>query len=544
MNTKRRLSLGLDLSTQSLSAVLLDIDRRELVFEHTLEYAQDRRLNRFGIKKSDYILPPREHGQADQPPMMYLAALDFMFADIREAGVSIAETVVINTSAQQHGHVYLNGNAPALFTQLHQPGSEKSNLVKLLGGCFAYSRAPIWMTSNTTRQADFIRLFVGGKRRMIELTGSDSPLRFTGAIIRKIGQDYPDAYRNTDTIQPLSSFIPAILVGNVKIPTDFANACGTSLMNYRRKKWSRLLMSAVAENLPGRAWLLRAKLPAIAAPDSIVGEISQYYVNKYGFRRGCLIVAGSGDNPQSKVLVDGDLLSLGSSFVNMVATDGKTMDFNGYANAMYDGVGRPFMFGCRTNGTLAWDALRESYGIKKDNYGAAENYLRRTPLAHSLVFWQPRDESFPASSHYRLTRVSNYEPEPGADYAGLVETTLTFVYHYSRAFTRTTNEPLFVTGGAGNSPEIIKRVAAIWARPVVRIETAGAALGAAVAGACAFLRSQQTDVKVRELSDSLLKKGAPLFPPLDDIAAFHNPNGFLDKFAAAEAEMTRRHPLK
>jgi hypothetical protein len=48
-------------------------------------------------------------------------------------------------------------------------------------------------------------------------------------------------------------------------------------------------------------------------------------------------VAGSGDNPQSKVQVAGDLLSLGTSFVNMTSTDGKVIDKSGLANAMYDG---------------------------------------------------------------------------------------------------------------------------------------------------------------------------------------------------------------
>ena len=51
----QRLTLGLDSSTQSLSAVVIDIDTAEKCFEHSLDYRADARLNQFGIGE-DYIL--------------------------------------------------------------------------------------------------------------------------------------------------------------------------------------------------------------------------------------------------------------------------------------------------------------------------------------------------------------------------------------------------------------------------------------------------------------------------------------------------------
>ena len=54
---RERLALGLDSSTQSLSAVVIDIDAAEKCFEHSLDYRTDARLNQFGIGE-DYILPP------------------------------------------------------------------------------------------------------------------------------------------------------------------------------------------------------------------------------------------------------------------------------------------------------------------------------------------------------------------------------------------------------------------------------------------------------------------------------------------------------
>ena len=118
-------------------------------------------------------------------------------------------------------------------------------------------------------------------------------------------------------------------------------------MDYRTKNWSPELVKATSKGLPGGTGALARKLPNLVPPDTVVGDIGAYFVEKYGFHPECKVIAGSGDNPQAKTLVAGDLLSLGTSFVNMVSTDGDVHDMSGTANAMYDGIGRPFMFGCK-----------------------------------------------------------------------------------------------------------------------------------------------------------------------------------------------------
>ena len=539
----RRLALGLDLSTQSLSAVVIDIDARLKLLEHSLDYMKDARLNIFGVRREDYMLPPRSEGEADQPPEMFLAALDAIFSDLKQS-VSMEDIVVINNSGQQHGHVYLNRSAPSIFAGLQNSDSQGSNLVTLLKNCFAYNRAPIWMTANTGAQAAFIRNAVGGKERLIRLSGSDAQLRFTGIVMRSIAQQFPEVYARTGAIQLISSLVPAVLTGNPNVPLDFGNACGMSLMNYKRKQWSDALLQAVSEGLPGGKQAFKAKLPPIVAPDAIVGKIAAYFVRKYGFNPACSIAAGSGDNPQSKVLVSGDLLSLGSSFVNMVATDGTALDMNGAACAMYDGIGRPFMFGCRTNGALVWDRLRALYGMGKEDYAPAETALQQTPSGQNMVFWQPRHESFPPSGSFEFVRTSGASPGLGNDYAGLIETSLAAVYHHSRGFTTDTGQPLYVMGGVIESPGVMRRVAAIWKRPVMVTEKGGAALGAAIAGVSAFLKSERKEFNVEDFSAAVLPRGNIIQPLPEDVAAFHRSGGYLERFAVAEARLIEKHPLE
>ena len=537
----KRLSLGLDLSTQSISAVLIDIDSGEIIFQHTLDYRKDARLRKYGIQGPNYILPPKNEGEANQPPRIFLAALEAVFADMKSAGLPMRGIVVCNTSAQQHSHTYMSRNARTIFGRLNVPGNTKSNLVTILDGCFSLDIVPTWMTSDTKKQADSIRNFVGGQERMIQLSGSNSPARFTGAIIRKIAEQFPESYQETEYIHLLSSLIPAVLTGNSRVPLDFGNACGMSMMDYASKDWSVKLVKAVADGLPGGESALRNKLLPIVSPYTIVGRIATFFIERYGFSPDCRIIAGSGDNPQSKVLVTGNLLSLGSSLVNMVPTDGKQLDMNGAANAMYDGIGRPFIFSCRTNGALVWDQLRAIHRLQKEEYQPAEKALRETQPGRYMVFWQPREESFPVSGSYGLIRTTHDAPELGADYSGLIESTLGIVYLYSKTFGKESTEPLYVTGGVSKSLEILRRVAAIWNKPVVRIEEAGAALGAAAAGAYAFLKTTGKELKIEEINKKLLKKDNVIQPIPADVNVYHKNGGYLEKLSATVEKIIKEH---
>ena len=539
-----RFALGLDSSTQSLSAVVIDIDTAEKCFEHSLDYRADARLNQFGIGE-DYILPPREEGEAEQPPLMYLASLDAMFTDMREAGVPLESIRLINTSGQQHGHVYFNHDAVALFAQLanvQSTGEGTPDLQALLKDAFAYPNAPIWMTANTVAQTDAVRNGVGGKAEMINLSGSDAPLRFTGTVVRRVGEQFPEHYAATAKVQLISSFIPAVLTGNANVPIDYGNGCGMSLMNYRSRTWDSALLSATAHGLPGGVEALASKLPVLARPDSVVGTLTAYYIEKYGFDERCTVIAGSGDNPQAKVPVAGDLLSLGTSFVNMVSTDGDTLDPEGFANAMYDGINRPFMFGCRTNGAMVWDAVRNNYGLAKEAYAPAEAALKQTVPGQSMTFWQPKTESFPVSGAFDLIR-SIGEPTLAEDYTGIIETSLAAVYIYSAVFTKQTQAPLFVTGGATDSPEIMRRVAGIWNRPTLPVEKGGAALGAAVAGVKALHDAENEPFDIETFSASVLKRGEPIQPDPQDVAAYHGEGKYLQQFREKYEQIMAEHPV-
>lgn len=482
--------MGIDVSTQSISIVILEINIQDMkfciVFEHSIGYTDWQRLLDYGIDSISKLLPSKYDGEANQPPLMFLDALDLILTQTQKE-IAFDKVNAISISAQQHGHVYLNNNSIHAFGSLQNRFCNKT-LPELFSNSFSYAHSPIWMTSAAQKQADEIRDYIGGSDRMMALSGSDSPARFTGAVIRRIGQRYADTYSSTYRIHLLSSFISGVLAGREDAPIDWGNGSGMSLMDYRNKTWAQTLLEAVTNDLCEKNTTykdLYKKLPTLVSPLEVIGKIAPYFVNKYGFNADCQIATGSGDNPQTKVAIAGDLLSLGSSFVIMSNID-DTQKIPMNVNAMYDGLGQSFVFGCRTNGALVWDRVRNNTDFNK-----CEKILQKTAIGDAMLIWQPLAESFPVSP--RIDAKSNFS-NVERDYPAIIDTSLAIMHNSSKLFMKKEQsiDPLYVTGGPSSSIQILHRIAAFWNRPVIQIGHTGAAFGAALSAYVAFQSTNHT----------------------------------------------------
>jgi len=535
------LALGLDSSTQSLSASVVDISPGTRVCELTVNYLAEDSLRSTGIGE-DYLLPPTQDGDARQPVALFFSALEILFSrlaeELRREGFSTADIAAINVSGQQHGHVLLDQSAEKVFASLNSPDQSECSLAKILVPALTLPWARIWRTSNTTSEAAIVRKRVGGSGRLIGLSGSDGPLRFSAFGIRKTAIEHPAAYRSTSLIHQISTLIPAALTGRIGIPLDWGNACGSSMMDYRARQWSEELLEAVAVDLPDGPADLYRKLPPLASALTAAGTIANYFVLRHGFTPGCLVGIGSGDNPQSKVLVPGSLLSLGSSFVIMAATEGPAPDNRGYANAMYDALDRPFCFGCRTNGALRWDEVRTLHGLARSDYDSSDNALATTAPGNDgrLMLWHRESESFPFAPQGEAIRVGYGQPEFAADYSGIVESSLASIYLNSHHF-MAPGGTLYLTGGPSSSHQVRRRVAAIFNRDVICVESGGASLGAAATAACLWLKEQGTDFDPALYCCSMLEQGNKTAPSPQDVQAYHGENGMLARYGELEQQV-------
>ncbi len=528
---KLDLVMGIDSSTQSTTAVILDRATFKTVAEAKVRYRDDPRLASYGLSEGAPILAPREAGEADQPAALFLDALDALFSDLGPA--VLGRVAAIDLSAQQHGQVWLGEAGAKAMRALREAGSGAAGapgLAERVGSGLSYDRAPIWMSANTAREAEDLRAALGGREGMTARSGSDSPLRFSGAVLRRTAKRFPEIYARTHRFHLISSFLPGVLAGDPDAPIDWGNGSGTSLMDWTNKRWDEHLLNAAASGLAGGAQGLSSRLPPLVHPLATIGRAAAYFVERFGLSPDCEIIAGSGDNPQSKVLASGALLSLGTSFVLMV--EGAKPHVS--ANAMYDGLGRPFLFGCRTNGALSWESVRKAHGLAADDFAASERALSAVAPGQAIRIVQGERESFPDSPAMSPPSLGSFE----LDYAAAVDSSLGLMALASAPFAGKVDE-VAVTGGAAASRGVLARVAAIWGTRALPIADAGAAAGAAVAAACALVPESERDALADKARAVAARPGSPVEPDPAAVKACRGPGGFLERlkreFAKAAA---------
>jgi xylulokinase len=519
------LVLGIDSSTQSTAAVVLDRKTFETVAEVKIKYRDHPKLAKYGLTDGAPVLPAREKGEADQPAVLFLDALE---AALEELGPALLGRVAaIDLSAQQHGQVLLGAEGAEAIAALRERGSGakgKPSLAAAIGPGLAYDRAPIWMSTNTAAEAEEIRAAMGGREGVTARSGSDSPLRFSGAVLRRVAKRFPEVYARTHRFHLISSFLPGVMAGDPDAPIDWGNGSGTSLMDWSGRKWDADLVAAASAGLSGGAAGLSAKLPGLVHPLTVIGKAAAYFVERFGLSPECAIVAGSGDNPQSKVLANGALLSLGTSFVLMV--EGARPHVS--ANAMYDGLGRPFLFGVRQNGALALESVCLAHGLKASDFPATEKALASEAPGSTAVRAVHLDPEIlplaPAGTPPSLGSFSK-------DYCAALDSGLGLLAVAAAPFAGKISE-IALTGGVTRSAAIVARIAAIWGVPATPISNAGASAGAAVAAACALVPEPEREALAARGRAVAAKPGATVQPDPAAVKAYRGPGGFLEKVAA------------
>lgn len=276
------LFMGLDAGTQSLKASLVD-EACNPVFESMVQFDAD--LPEF--KTRDGVHRHSDGLTVTSPPLMWVAALDLLLARMKKAKIPLARIVAISGSGQQHGSVYLKPGTERVLKTLQPARSLKPQL----GNVFAVKASPVWMDSSTSRQCRERDAALGGPQAVAKLTGSRSYERFTGNQIARIYEEYPERYLATERIALVSSFMASLLIG-AYAPIEPGDGAGMNLMALRSRRWSPKALACTAP-------YLKTKLGSIVPSHAVVGRLSSYYTVRYGFSPLCLVMAFSGDNPNS-----------------------------------------------------------------------------------------------------------------------------------------------------------------------------------------------------------------------------------------------------
>jgi xylulokinase len=461
--------LGLDSSTQSLSAVVLEIagDRRRIV--HTESFQFDAVLPQYGTRHG--VLPNPDPRIARSSPLMWAEALDVMLARLAQA-IDVRQITAVCGSAQQHGSVYLNRHATDVIGAL----DASRPLADQLQGIFSRSESPIWKDSSTSAECGEIAEAVGGEAELARRTGSRAFERFTGPQIRRFFKQSFQAYETTDRIHLVSSYLASLLAG-CHASIDTGDGSGMNLMDLAAGEWWR---EAVAATAPA----LSSKLPPVSVSWAVVGALAPYWQQRYGYPP-VRVIAWSGDNPCSLIgtgLVREGVIavSLGTSDTVFGLMNEPRVDESGTGHVFGSPTGGFMGLTVFQNGSLARERVRESLGLSWADFSRALDETAPTSGGILLPWFEP--EITPRVSAPGVRQYAAAE-DPRATARAVIESQqMAMALHSSWMGVRV--HTIHATGGASANREILKVMADVFGADVFQFEvTNSAALGAALRAA-------------------------------------------------------------
>lgn len=458
--------LGFDLSTQSLTAVVIDSDIRSVVLEHA--FAFDRELPAYGTHAG--VLPSGDPRVAHAPPLMWADALDRMCAALRER-VDVSRIRAISGAAQQHGSVYLVRPAKETLGKLDASRS----LADQIGGMFSRPTSPVWLDCSTTAQCAALTASLGGDRAVARLTGSRAYERFTAAQIRKFASQDAGAYEATARIHLVSSFMASLLIG-ADAPLEPADASGTNLMGLGSSQWLDAALDATAP-------ALRDRLPPIGASSAAVGRIAEFWRRRCGFG-DARVIAWTGDNPSSLVGLGltrlGEVaLSLGTSDTIFGPCDYAAVERADDGHVFGSPIGGWMALVCFANGSLAREHVRDAYGLDWDGFSSL---LMNTPAGNDGALMLPwvAPEITPTVTLAGIRRRGLSASDAGRNVRALVEGQACAMRLHSRWIAPDVRA-IRVTGGASVNRGVLQVIADVFGADVMRMRSSNAAaLGAAI----------------------------------------------------------------
>jgi xylulokinase len=460
-------ALGLDSSTQSLTAFLVDAEKLEIYAELSLNF--DQYFPQY--KTENGTLKHVDSQIVHAPPQLWVEALDQLFAKMKAENWPLDQIEVIAGSGQQHGTVYLNQSARAVLAKL----DPNSSLVDQLKGIYSRETSPIWMDSSTKEDCDALTESLGAKE-LAASTGSFAYERFSGPQIRKFYREDPNAYAATDAICLVSSFLASILAGELA-PIDLGDASGMNLLDLNSRHWNEQALETCGPELA-------KKLGQPKPADTIVSDVSAYFAEKYGVNAAAKVMAWSGDNPNSLIGLgltqEGDMaLSLGTSDVLFTLMKNLPRTEMGEGHVFYTPKDDYMGLLCFSNGSLAREKTKDRFNLDWEEF---EQAVERSPVGNGggmmLPWYIP--EIVPKTTQPNLAVQGLIEDDPAQICRAVLEgQMLSRLIHAENL--GVTPSRLKITGGASKNQSIVQIAADVFGCPIESIEsTASAALGAAL----------------------------------------------------------------
>jgi len=332
------------------------------------------------------------------------------------------------------------------------------------------------MDASTGKQCNYLENVLGGAENVAEMTGSRIYARYTAAQIRKIYEEEPQIYENTEHISLISSGMASLLLGDYA-PEDVADAAGTGLFQLQSDppKWWEL---AIQETAPQ----LKHKLVSEPVYSYLpLGKIHAYFAERFGLdKEHCWILPWSGDNPNSAagllLQAERDLaVSLGTSDTAFAITKQikPRIEAHVYRSPMEPLEFIPLV--CYSNGSLTREAIKDMDSAEPRTWEFFTDSLRQTPPGNNgiLGFYYRVAEILPRADpcnptffnmDMQLVQNVDYHTKVRAIVEGRC---LAIKIHMDRFQVK--YDRVWATGGASENEEILQILADVLQAPVHRV---------------------------------------------------------------------------
>jgi xylulokinase len=433
------LVVGLDVGTQSVKLVALDIVLRRIVARHV------RPLQ----------LIAKDDGSREQLAEWWTDAVRGCFAMLDPA--HRARISAIGVSGQQHGFVPLDAAGNVL------------------------APAKLWCDTSAEAECGQIMAAAGGAARCVELAGNPILAGYTAPKLPWTRRHRPDVYAALATILLPHDYVNFWLTGERWM--ESGDASGTGWLDVRTRRWSGQMLAATDADRD-----LGACLPPLM-PAHASFALAPSVASELGLPSSVRVSAGGGDNMMAAIgtgnVAPGVLtMSLGTSGTLFACTDHPLIDDQCRWAAFCSSTGGWLPLICTMNCTVATENVARAFGFESRDGDAV--MADTQPGAQGLVmlpfFNGERTPDLPqARASFHGMDFGNFTR--GNAYRAAMEGA-TFALRSGFDALRTTGlgfSSIRLTGGGSRSTAWRQMVADVFELPVdVPVELEGAALGAAL----------------------------------------------------------------
>jgi xylulokinase len=490
------LYIGIDSGTQSVKAVVLDLETGKVIADARAPHDLIRGL---------------PAGHMEQHPQEWIAALDAVIGEV--AGkVEKGSVRGIGVSGQQHGFVALDAKGEVI-----RP-------------------AKLWCDTSTAPECLLLTKKMGGAKSVIRKTGVPFLPGYTAPKILWLKRHEPGNYRRLRHVLLPHDFLNFHLTGNYFM--EYGDASGTGLMDVRRRTWSKDATDAVDRNL--EEWL-----PPLSPSDRAAGVLRPDLAHRYGFAREVIVSAGGGDNMMGAIgtgnVAPGIVTaSFGTSGTIYAYSSGPVIDPDGEIAAFCSSTGGWLPLLCTMNVTTVTERIRALFDYDHVALNAAVAGV--DPGAGGLVLLPylagERTPNVPDGSGALLGLNHSTFDAGHLARAAMEGVTLGMNYGLRRlAVLGAKAREIRVTGGGARSPIWRRIMADIFGVPIVAmVEDEGAALGAALQAAwCDARRSGREGAKISDFTKGVVAVDAStrVEPNKADAARYRKLQSLQDRFSLA-----------